>query len=390
MPDRTQVAIVGAGPAGLLLAALLEQRGIDTVVLEARSRAYVEERQRAGILEQGTTDLLEELGVAARMHAEGFAHDGVRLVADGEAARADLHALTGRRVTLWPQTELTKDLIAARLAADLPLHFEAAGVAVHDVGGDDPRVTYAAADGTHVELACDVVAGCDGFHGSCRDAIPDAELRVATRDYPFAWLGILADVAPSCEELVYASSPRGFALHAMRTAAVSRLYVQVDPDDALEAWPDDRIWEELHLRLAHPGFALEEGPVLDKAILPMRSWVTRPMRHGRLVLAGDAAHIVPPTGAKGLNLAAADVRVLAEALEAHFAGDAEALDGYSDRALERVWRAEHFSWWMTTMLHRDPHADAFELELQRSQLRYVFASEAAQTTLAENYTGLPL
>ena len=388
--SRTQVAIVGAGPAGLLLAAGLAQRGIDTVVLEARSRAHCEQRQRAGILEQGTVDLLEELGAAARLHAEGFAHDGLCLVGEGQAVRIDLHGLTGRRVALWPQTEVVKDLIAARTAAGMALHFEVSHVDVRDVDTDRPSVGFTHPDGRREELACDVVAGCDGFHGVCRAAIPERERSVAARDYPFAWLGILASVAPSCEELIYASSEHGFALHSMRTAEVSRLYVQVDPGDALQAWPDERIWEQLHLRLAHPGFTLQEGPVTEKAILPMRSWVSTPMRHGRLVLAGDAAHIVPPTGAKGLNLAAADVRMLTGVLERFFGGEHEALGEYSERALARVWRAEHFSWWMTTMLHRDPEADAFARELQRSQLRYVLTSQAAQTMLAENYTGLPL
>jgi len=389
---RTQVAIVGAGPAGLLLGRLLELRGIDTVILEARDRAYVEQRQRAGILEQLTIDLLDELGIGGRMRSEGFFHEGIELLVDGEPTRIDMTGLTGRRVALWPQTEVVKDLVGARIAAGLPLHFEVADVTLHDIETPVPRVTWTRPDGARHELACDAIAGCDGFHGIARASLPAGALQIAEREYPFGWLGILADVAPSCEELIYASSERGFALHSMRTAAVSRLYVQVGHDERIEDWPDARIWEELQLRLARDGWTLHEGPITEKGITPMRSFVAAPMAHGRLALAGDAAHIVPPTGAKGLNLAAADVRVLADALEELCAGRAgeEELSRYSERALRRIWRAEHFSWWMTSMLHRFPDLDPFDRALQRSQLAYVTSSEAAMTTLAENYVGLPL
>jgi p-hydroxybenzoate 3-monooxygenase len=389
--ERTRVGIVGGGPAGLMLGRLLELRGIVGVVLEARSREYVEQRQRAGILEQGTVDLLDEVGLGERMHREGFLHDGIRLVFGGEEHRVDFPSLTGgRRVALWPQTEVVKDLVAARVASGAPFELEVAGCAVHDLQTSAPRITFTDAGGRARELRCDVVAGCDGFHGICREAVPAQRRSAVTREYPFAWLGILARVAPSTDELIYASSQRGFALHSMRTPQVSRLYLQVDPADALDAWPDERIWEELRLRLGHDGWTLHQGPIFDKSITPMRSFVAEPMVHGRLALAGDAAHIVPPTGAKGLNLAIADVRLLCDALERFLGGDGAALADYSERALRRVWRAEHFSWWMTSMLHRFPDADGFDRGLQRSQLDYVVSSQAAMTTLAENYTGLPL
>jgi p-hydroxybenzoate 3-monooxygenase len=389
--ERTQVGIIGAGPAGLLLGRLLERAGIDAVVLERQSREYVEHRQRAGILEQPTVDLLEELGLAERLHAEGDLHDGIELRFDGESHRVDFPSLCGRRVALWPQTEVVKDAIAARVASGARLDFEVVDVAVHDHDTARPRITYADAEGAARELVCDVVAGCDGFHGITRQAVAGGDVTVATREYPFGWLGILARVPPSCEELIYASSDRGFALHSMRTPEISRLYLQCDPRDDLDEWPDERIWDELQRRLALDGWALEEGPIFDRSITPMRSFVAAPMRHGRLFLAGDAAHIVPPTGAKGLNLAVADVALLADALERFFgSGDDAALEAYSERALRRVWRAEHFSWWMTSMLHRFPDADGFERGLQRSQLDYVCSSDAARTTLAENYTGLPL
>jgi p-hydroxybenzoate 3-monooxygenase len=386
---RTQVGIIGAGPAGLVLGRLLELAGLEAVVLEARDRAYVEHRQRAGILEQGTTDLLDDLGVGARMHREGAFHDGIELLADGRPTRIDFRALVGRGVALWPQTEVVKDLIAARIESGAPLEFEVSDVTIHDAGGDAPRVTYRDVRGTARELRCDVVAGCDGFRGVSRETVAD-RIEVVERAYPYAWLGILADVAPSSEELIYASTDRGFALHSMRGPAVSRLYLQVDPADDVANWPDERIWDELQRRFARDGWTLHEGPITDKAILPLRSFVASPLAHGRLVLVGDAGHIVPATGAKGLNLAVADARLLADALPAFLAGDREALERWSARALRRVWRAEHFSWWMTTMLHRRPDADPFDRGLQRSQLDYVRTSEAAMTTLAENYTGLPL
>jgi p-hydroxybenzoate 3-monooxygenase len=389
--QRTQVGIVGAGPAGLVLARLLELEGIDTVVLEARSRDYVEQRIRAGVLEHDTAELLDAIGAGARMHREGLVHEGIELRYGGRGHRIGFPERTGgRHVVLYGQTEIVKDLIAARVRSGAPLHFEVADVSVHDLDTERPSIRYRHA-GTEHELACDVIAGCDGFHGACRRAVPDGVLTVRTREYPFGWLGILAAVAPSTDELIYAHHERGFALHSMRSLELSRLYVQCDPADDLARWPDDRIWEELHLRLARAdGWTLAEGPVLEKSITPMRSFVAEPMRHGRLFLAGDAAHIVPPTGAKGLNLAVRDVRVLAEALARFFsAGRSDLLDGYSERALRRVWRAEHFSWWMTSMLHTLGDDDAFGLRLQRAQLDYVCSSEAAATTLAENYVGLP-
>jgi p-hydroxybenzoate 3-monooxygenase len=388
--SRTQVAIIGAGPAGLVLGRLLELDGIENVVLEARSRDYVEHRIRAGVLEQGTADLLTGAGVAERMHREGIVHHGIELRFGGRGHRIPLSDLSGgRSVTIYGQTEVVKDLIRARLDTGAPLLFEVDDVRLDGLDSDDPVVRFRR-DGAESALRCDVVAGCDGFHGVCRESIPGDALTVRTREYPFAWLGILAEVAPSTDELIYAHHDRGFALHSLRSPELSRLYIQCDPDDDIEEWPDDRIWEELHARLARDdGWTLAEGPVLEKGITPMRSFVAEPMRHGQLFLAGDAAHIVPPTGAKGLNLAVADVQVLAEALTTWFrGGDAAALDGYSERALRRVWRAEHFSWWMTSMLHRVHDDDGFERRLQLAQLEYVCSSEAAATTLAENYVGL--
>jgi p-hydroxybenzoate 3-monooxygenase len=388
---RTQVGIVGAGPAGLTLGHLLHRLGIETVILEARSRDYVEKRIRAGVLEQGTIDLLDEAGAGERMRREGLLHHGIELRFDRRSHRIPLSDLTGgRAVMIYGQTEIVKDLIGARLATGAPLRFEAEAIAVGDVETDEPVIRYRH-EGNEHELRCDIVAGCDGFHGVCRPAIPDRVLTVREREYPFAWLGILAQVAPSTEELIYAFEPdRGFALHSLRSLELSRLYIQVEPGDDIANWPDARIWEELHARFAtDDGWALAEGPVLEKGITPMRSFVAEPMRHGRLFLAGDAAHIVPPTGAKGLNLAVADVRVLAEALEAFFArGDESGLESYSETALRRVWRAEHFSWWMTSMLHRPPDPDPFAAGLQKAQLAYVTSSQAAMTTLAENYVGL--
>jgi p-hydroxybenzoate 3-monooxygenase len=385
---RTQVAIVGAGPAGLVLARLLELSGIDSVVLEARSREYVEQRIRAGVLEHDSARLLEEAGVGDRLKAEGLVHEGIELRFAGEGHRIDFPALTGgRHVVLYGQTEVVKDLIEARVASGAPLCFEATDVALHGIDSDHPRVTYRH-DGADHELECDAIAGCDGFHGVCRRSFPDGMLTTWQRDYPFGWLGILAAVAPSTDELIYAHSERGFALHSMRSLELSRLYVQCDPRDDVADWPDERVWEELHARLALDGWSLQEGPVLDKGITPMRSFVAEPLRCGRLFLAGDAAHIVPPTGAKGLNLAVHDVRLLAEALIDHFAGGRDGLlDAYSDAALKRVWRAEHFSWWMTSMLHRFPDDDAFGMRLQESQLEYVCRSPAAAASLAENYVG---
>ena len=385
--ERTQVAIVGAGPAGLTLAQLLHRAGIESVVLESRSRDYVEHRIRAGVLEQGTVEVLTSAGVGDRMHREGIVHRGVNMQFAGERHRLAFDELTGGgTILVYGQTEVVKDLIASRLAAGLPLRFEVDHVAVHDFESDGPFVAYMH-EGEDHRLDCDVIAGCDGFHGVCRPAIQRV-LTEYTREYPFGWLGILAEAAPSADELVYAHHERGFALLSLRSPTLSRLYVQCRPDEDLDKWPDERIWEELRLRTALDGWTLDEGPVLEKGVTGMRSFVAEPMQHGRLYLAGDAAHIVPPTGAKGLNLAISDVTVLARALERWYAsGDAAELASYSNRCLRRVWRAEHFSWWMTSMLHRVGD-DPFDLQLQLSQLRYVFASEAAARSLAENYVGL--
>ncbi|MGH2895477.1 MAG: 4-hydroxybenzoate 3-monooxygenase [Solirubrobacteraceae bacterium] len=369
----------------------MHRQGIDAIILEARSREYVEARIRAGLLEQGTMEVLREAGVGERMDAEGLVHGGIYLCFDHTRHHIPMRELTnGRTMMIYGQTEVVKDLIAARLEAELPLLFECDGVTVEGLDHDEPVVHYRY-EGAEHELRCDIVAGCDGFHGVCRPTIPEDAITLWGREYPYAWLGILADVAPSTDELIYAYSDRGFALHTMRSLTRSRLYIQVDPEDNVENWSDDRIWSELHQRLASDGWELQEGPIVDKSITPMRSFVAAPMRYRSLLLAGDAAHIVPPTGAKGLNLAVADVTVLADALVAHFStGSETGLDEYSDRCLTRVWRAQHFSWFMTTMLHLSPHDDAFGRELQRSQLRYVTTSTAAATSLAENYVGLPL
>ncbi len=389
MPERrTQVAIVGAGPAGLLLGRLLERAGIEAVIVERRSREYCEARIRAGVLEHTTRELLIEADVGERMVSEGMVHGGIHLHFDGESHHIAMDQLTGgRSVTIYGQTEVVKDLIEARLASDRPLVFEADEVTVDGIDGSSPSVRYRSADGGEQVLRADFVAGCDGFHGVCRSLL-GAELRTWERVYPFAWLGILADVPPSTDELIYARHERGFALHSMRSPTVSRLYLQVAPDEDLDAWSDDRIWEELRIRLRAERFELRSGPIREKSVTPMRSFVAAPMRRGRLLLAGDAAHIVPPTGAKGLNLAVADVAVLADALAAVYAAaDMSGLDEYSDRCLRRVWRAQHFSWWMTSMLHVDPSDDAYGAELARSQLRYVCESRAAARSLAENYVG---
>jgi p-hydroxybenzoate 3-monooxygenase len=388
---RTQVGIVGAGPAGLTLGRLLEQAGIDNVVIEDRSREYVEHRIRAGVLEQRTVDLLVGAGVGDRLRREGIVHHGIELQFDGERHRIPLSDLAGgRSIVIYGQTEIVKDLIAARLDTGAPLHFEVDEVVLEGIETDRPRVRFTH-EGERRELDCDVVAGCDGFHGVCRGAIPPGVLRTYERDYPYGWLGILAAVAPSNDELVYSSHERGFALLSLRSPELSRLYVQCRPDEDIGEWPDERIWAELHARLGLEGWTLAEGPILEKGITGMRSFVAEPMQHGRLFLAGDAAHIVPPTGAKGLNLAIADVEILANALVGWYrSGDGTGLDGYSAACLRRVWRAEHLSYWMTSMLHRDDEAGEFGRRLQLSQLRYVTTSTAAATTLAENYVGLSL
>jgi p-hydroxybenzoate 3-monooxygenase len=386
---RTRVAIIGAGPAGLLLSHLLARQEIDNVVLESRDRAYVERRIRAGVVEQGSVDLLRATGAGERLEREGLIHHGIELRFDGEGHRIPLSELAGgRTITVYGQTEIVKDLIRLRLEAGGQILFNAGATSVHDLDTDSPTVGYEQ-DGEMHELRCDVVAGCDGFHGVSRDAIPPGVLTLFEREYPFAWLGILAEVAPSSEEIVYAYHERGFALQSMRSPSLSRLYLQCRPDDDLASWPDERIWRELQARLAtNDGFALADGPIVDRGITTMRSFVVEPMQHERLFLAGDAAHIVPPTGAKGMNLAIADVRVLADALGAWYqSGRRDLLDSYSATCLRRVWRAEHFSWWMTSMLHRFGD-DPFEHRLQLSQLRYVTSSRAAATMLAENYVGL--
>ena len=391
MEERTQVAIVGAGPAGLVLGHLLHLRGIESVVLEDRSRDYVEQRVRAGVLEHGTVALLEEIGVGERMRREGLVHKGVELRFAGEGHRIDFDDLTGKAITVYGQQEVVKDLIAARLGLGGPLLFEVDDVRPEGFETDEPLVRYRH-DGEEHVLRCDAIAGCDGFHGVCRDAVPDGALAFHERDWPFAWLGILAEAEPASEELIYAHHERGFALQSMRSPTVTRLYLQCDPSDRIEAWPDERIWEELQLRFESGDFRLNEGPIFERGITPMRSFVTEPMQHGRLYLAGDAVHIVPPTGAKGLNLAVADVRILADALERWLsAGDESLLRRYSELCLRRVWRVQHFSWWMTSMLHRLPEdVDGFQSKLQIAQLDYVCSSRAASTSLAENYVGLEL
>jgi p-hydroxybenzoate 3-monooxygenase len=381
---RTQVGIVGAGPAGLVLARLLERAGIETVVLERRSRSYVESRVRAGVLEHGTAELLDELGAGDRMRREGMIHRGIELRFAGAGHRIDFADLTGKTITVYGQQEVVKDLIAARLASGLPLEFDTEVTAISGLTGENP-VIHLGAD----ELGCDFVAGCDGGHGVAYGAVPAGVLTRYERIHPFAWLGILAQAPAAAEELVYARHERGFALHSMRTPEIIRMYLQVPPETDLADWPDARVFDELNTRLAtDAGFHLTEGPVLEKGVTPMRSVVTEPMRYGRLYLAGDAAHIVPPTGAKGLNLAVADVRVLAEALIAHYRdGDDRLLDEYSARCLRRVWRVQRFSSWMTRMLHRRAGDDEFAHRLQLAELDYVTGSRAAATTLAENYVG---
>ncbi|MDG4767145.1 4-hydroxybenzoate 3-monooxygenase [Solwaraspora sp. WMMD406] len=389
---RTQVGIIGAGPAGLMLSHLLHQEGIESVVLETRSRAYVESRVRAGVLEHDTAELLRDTGVGERMTREGLVHTGVELRFEGITRRIDLSGLTnGRRITVYGQQEVVKDLIAARLAAGGQILFDVSEVTLEGIDTDAPVIRFAH-EGTIRELSCLVIAGCDGFHGVSRGSVPKGALRIFDHTYPFSWLGILARATPSAHELIYAHHERGFALHSMRSTEVTRLYLQVPPHTELSDWPAARIWDELHTRLAtEDGFTLTEGPILEQGVTPMRGFVTEPMRHGRLFLAGDAAHIVPPTGAKGLNLAVADVRFLAEALGTWLRqGRETGLDEYSARCLRRVWRVQHFSSWMTGLLHQPVDADEFSHRLQVAQLEYVTTSTAAATTLAENYVGLPL
>jgi p-hydroxybenzoate 3-monooxygenase len=392
---RTQVGIIGGGPAGLVLSHLLHLHGIDSVILEVRERKYVEERVRAGVLEQGTVDLLTEMGVGDRLKKEGLVHHGVHLRFGRRTHRIDFTDLTGGKgVTIYSQHEVVKDLIAARLKSDGQILFEAENVKISDFehagNGGRPRIRFRHA-GAEQELECDFIAGCDGFHGICRPSVADEALTIFERVYPFAWLGILAEAAPSMEELIYANSERGFALLSMRSPQISRLYIQCDPEEDIANWPDEKIWQELHARLASDdGWKLTEGPVIQKGITGMRSFVVEPMQYGKLFLAGDAAHIVPPTGAKGLNLAVADVRILARAFEEFYTtGGTDRLQQYSATCLRRVWKVQRFSWWMTSMLHRFPDENAFDHRRQLAELDYISSSRAGQTTLAENYVGLP-
>ncbi len=389
---RTQVAIVGAGPSGLLLGALLAKAGIDAVIVEQRSAEYVLGRIRAGVLEQVAVDLLDEVGVGERMHREGLKHDGFDLSFGGQRHRIDLYGLTGgKRVMVYGQTEVTRDLMNARHAAGLPTVYEADNVAIHGWDTDRPSVTYRKGDETH-EIECDFIAGCDGFHGVCRASVPPDRLQTFEKVYPFGWLGVLSRTPPVSHELIYANHERGFALCSMRSHTLSRYYVQCSLEDRVEQWSDAMFWDELRARLDPEAAAkLVTGPSIEKSIAPLRSFVTEPMRFGRLFLAGDAAHIVPPTGAKGLNLAATDVTYLGRGLVEYYQDKSTAgIDHYSARALRRIWKAERFSWWFTTLMHKFPETGAFGQRMQRAELDYLVGSQAARTTMAENYVGLPL
>jgi p-hydroxybenzoate 3-monooxygenase len=389
---RTKIAIIGAGPAGLMLAHLLERHGIEAVIVENRNRGYIESRVRAGVLEQTTVNLLNQLGMGGRMGREGLVHAGTNLVIDGEIFRIDMEALTGgATVMVYGQQEVMRDLFDDAAARGIKIIFEAQAVQLHDVDGSHPYVTWRET-GVEQRLDCDFIAGCDGFHGVSRASIPENILKSFERVYPFGWLGILADVPPANHELIYANHERGFALASMRSANRSRYYIQCSTDEKLEDWPDERVWDELCLRLGRETAAhVVRGPSFEKSIAPLRSFVTEPMRYGKLFLAGDAAHIVPPTGAKGLNLAVADVIFLAEALNDVYRSDLTGgIDHYSARALARVWKAERFSWWFTSITHRFPEMDGFARKMQIAELNYIRGSRAAQTMLAENYVGLPL
>lgn len=388
---RTQVAIIGAGPAGLLLSHLLGEQGIDSVLIESRTQQYVLSRIRAGILEHSTVRLLDDHGLGERLHREGHEHRGIYLQWPEERHHIDFRDLVDRSVWVYGQTEVTKDLVAAREKAGQQIYYDVSDTALHDVESDAPYVTFTDASGTSMRIDADVIAGCDGSFGPSRAAMPDSVRNTWERTYPYSWLGVLADVAPSTDELIYAWHQDGFAMHSMRSSTVSRLYLQVPNGTDIATWSDERIWDALARRLGHgqDGWELTPGPITEKSVLPMRSYVQTPMRHERLFLAGDAAHIVPPTGAKGLNLAVADVALLAPALTSLLGkNDSRAADAYSDDALRRVWRCTHFSWWMTTMLHTGD--DPFDAQLQLSQLRWVASSEAGATGLAENYAGLPI
>jgi len=384
-----QVGIIGAGPAGLILSHLLEQQGIDSIIIEKYSLEHVQERVRAGVLEHGTVEMLVELGLGERLQREGLIHYGIELSFLGQRHRIDFQDLTGCGITVYGQNEVVKDLTKARLEKGGEIIFEAEDVSIDDIQTNRPRIHFKKAGNAH-QLICDFIAGCDGFHGICRRSFPPDVLKVYERIYPFAWLGILAEVPPSAHELIYANHERGFALLSMRSPKISRLYLQCEPEEDLSHWPDERIWDELELRLANDNWALTRGPIFQKGVTGMRSFVAEPMQFGRLFLAGDAAHIVPPTGAKGLNLAAADVRVLAAAIERFYkSGSMQLLDRYSEVALRRVWKAQRFSWWMTSMLHRFPAESTFDRRRQLAELDYVTSSRAGGLSLAENYVGLP-
>lgn len=387
---KTQVAIIGAGPAGLMLGQLLHRAGIDNVILEHRTGEYVLGRIRAGVLEQGTVEVLEQAGVAGRLHRQGLQHDGVEIAHNGQMRRIDLKAMTGRGVVVYGQTEITHDLMDARKACGVATIYEAESVALHDITTKSPRVTYTH-NGIKQELNCDFVAGCDGFHGVCRASIPASSIQLFERVYPFGWLGVLADVAPAWNELIYAGTERGFALASMRSQTRVRCYIQCALSDSVEQWTDDKFWEEFLRRIpADVARRFTPGASIEKSIAPLRSFVAEPLRYGNLFLAGDAAHIVPPTGAKGLNLAASDVFYLFEAFEGFYKKkDEKALNGYSERALKRIWKSERFSWWMTSLLHHFPDMDAFSERIRTSEVEYLFSSEHAQQVLAENYVGLP-
>jgi p-hydroxybenzoate 3-monooxygenase len=388
--SKTRVGIIGAGPSGLMLSHLLHLSGIDNVVIEARSREYCENRIRAGILEYEVAELMRATGLGERMDSVGSRHDGTNFLVNGELHHINFQNLVGKHVMLYSQHEVVRDLIAARLKAGGELIFEASDAAVHDYETGDPYITYTQ-NGINHRLDCDIIAGCDGFHGICRPAFPAGMIVEYDRLYPFGWLGILAEAPPSLDELIYANHPNGFALLSMRSPTISRLYLQCAPDEPLENWPDDRIWEELARRLGHDGFNLNTGKIFQKSVTAMRSYVAEPMQTGRLFLAGDAAHIVPPTGAKGLNSAIADVAILHRALEAHFKhNDHEALATYTPICLKRIWQIERFSWWMTSMMHKFDNHGPFDARMQTAELNYILTSPAGQMTLAENYVGLPL
>ncbi len=388
---KTQVGIIGAGPAGLLLAHLLHLQGIESIIIENRSRSYIEDRIRAGVLEQGSVDTLNEAGVGERLRKEGLIHHGIELAFNGARNRIDMHELTGgRAITVYGQQEIIKDLVKARLEAGGQIIFEVDNVSIHDLDSEQPKIRFTK-DGEPQEIICDFIGGCDGFHGICRSSIPDGILQIFERVYSFGWLGILAESKPPSEELIYSNHERGFALFSMRTPEITRLYIQCEPDEDINEWPDDRIWSELALRLGDDkSLHLQEGKIFQKGVTPMRSFVVEPMQYGKLFLAGDSAHIVPPTGAKGMNLAIADIRHLSRALIEYYQNNrTDLLAQYSETCLRRIWRSEHFSWWMTSLLHRFPDHSPFQQRLQMSELNYVTSSRAAATALAENYVGLP-